>query len=161
MPVVVTGSAGFLGMAVLQRLHQTGLPSLGIDRRPCPPGATGIVADLLDDDPAVHDALRHADAVIHLAARAGVRDRGPGIDRARHRDTVQTVERVLGLVPLRTPVVVTSSSSVTAGHAREPARNMTGCARAAATPSPRSRWNTAAPGGRRLGAPSRSPARSR
>lgn len=115
MPVVVTGSAGFVGAAVIRALAEAGHRCLGIDQRPGGADEASLVADLLDGDSAVHDALREADAVIHLAARAGVRDRARGIERARRRDNVQATAVVLGLVPPRVPVVVTSSSSVYGG----------------------------------------------
>lgn len=115
MSVVVTGATGFLGAAVVRTLRAAGHPCLGIDRRRSEDGGAALVADLLDGDAAVHDALREADAVIHLAACAGVRSRDQGIDRVRRRDNVQATEVVLGLVPPRTPLVVTSSSSVYGG----------------------------------------------
>lgn len=120
MTVVVTGSAGFLGAAVIRELQAAGRSYVGIDRRPSATDGTTLVADLLAGDCSVRDALTDADAVIHLAARAGVRDRGRGIDRARHRDNVQATGLVLGLVPQRTPVVVTSSSSVYGGARGRP-----------------------------------------
>src|SRR5262245_63938773 len=70
-----------------------------------------LVADLLDDDRdgGVADALRGADAVFHLAGRAGVRDATPDRERLRHRDNVLAAERVLGTVPDRKSTRLNSS----------------------------------------------------
>jgi nucleoside-diphosphate-sugar epimerase len=69
------------------------------------PGARDLVAG----------ELAAADVVYHLAGRAGVRDIGPEVDSARRRDNGLAAVTVLGLTPRRTPLLVTSSSSVYGG----------------------------------------------
>lgn len=114
MTIVVTGSSGFLGSALMAALERAGLDRLGIDRRPpASAGTPALLADLLGADPAVEDALRTADAVVHLAACAGVRERVS--ERTRSRDTVQTCALVSRLVPRHVPLLVASSSSVYGG----------------------------------------------
>jgi nucleoside-diphosphate-sugar epimerase len=115
--VVVTGAAGFIGQALTQRLVEHGHRVVAVDRRPVPPvpGVTALTADLLDDDPLVEVSLREADAVLHLAGCSGVRDTAPGVDHRRRRDNVQATRAVASLVPARTPLLVTSSSSVYGG----------------------------------------------
>ncbi len=114
MAVVVTGAGGFIGRNLAAALEESGETVVGIDRRH-PRGTVALTADLLDEDDAVTDALRQADAVFHLAGLPGVRDVSPGVEERRVRDNVLAAERVLALVPARTPVVVTSSSSVYGG----------------------------------------------
>jgi nucleoside-diphosphate-sugar epimerase len=121
--VVVTGAAGFIGSALVAELVRSGLRVVALDRRPpagLPAGAVPLVADLLDPDPALHDALAGAGAVFHLAGRPGVRDPDRHADLRRHRDNVLATHRVLGLVPPGTPLVVTSSSSVYGGSPGRP-----------------------------------------
>ena len=123
MAVVVTGAAGFIGTALVAEFARSGVGVVAIDRRPpsnLPAGAVPLVADLLDPDPALQDALAGADAVFHLAGRPGVRDPDPHADLRRHRDNVLATHRVLGLVPPATPLVVTSSSSVYGGSRGRP-----------------------------------------
>jgi nucleoside-diphosphate-sugar epimerase len=119
MAVVVTGAAGFIGAHLVRLLAARGYQVVTIDRRPHAPSATSVhlVADLVDDDRdgGVGDALRAADAVFHLAGRAGVRDAAADRERLRYRDNVLAAERVLGTVPPGVPVVVASSSSVYGG----------------------------------------------
>lgn len=119
MAVVVTGGAGFIGAHLVQLLAACGYQVVTIDRRPhAPAGAcVHLVADLPDDDRdgGVGDALRGADAVFHLAGRAGVRDASADREWLRYRDNVLAAERVLGTVPPGVPVVVASSSSVYGG----------------------------------------------
>lgn len=114
MSVVVTGSAGFIGAHLVSTLGARGNRVIGIDRR-ASRGGHSIEAELTRDSTVVDDLLREADAVFHLAALPGVRDRGPGIVRRRLRDNVEALDRVLSVVPLETPVIVTSSSSVYGG----------------------------------------------
>src|SRR5215218_8593153 len=102
MAVVVTGGAGFIGAHLVRLLAARGHQVVTIDRRPhAPTGArVHLVADLADDDRdgRVGDALRAAEAVFHLAGRAGVRDAAPDRERRRDRDNVLAAERVLGTV---------------------------------------------------------------
>lgn len=116
MPVVVTGAAGFIGGAVVSRLLARGEQVVAIDRLPViRAGVTTVWADLCDGEPAVLDALREADSVIHLAGCPGVRDRTPGVGRRRRRDNVDATRAVLAATPVDVPVVVASSSSVYGG----------------------------------------------
>lgn len=125
MAAVVTGAAGFVGRALVRTLLDAGTPVIGVDRVPQPdqPGLTVLTADLLDGDELVGAALETADAVFHLAGCPGVRDDRPDVEFHRRRDNPLAAASVLASVPLRTPLVVTSSSSVyggaTAGRACE------------------------------------------
>ena len=118
MTVVVTGAAGFIGRHLVAALHQRGETVVGIDRRDAigPQAALAVVADLSDDsDGIVSDVLAGADAVFHLAAFPGVRAAGAHAEQRRRSDNIEATRRVLDAVPLSTPLVVTSSSSVYGG----------------------------------------------
>ena len=130
MSVVVTGSAGFVGRAVVAELVRRGRTVVAVDRHPTTPQATGpvgpaplvLTGDLLHRDELVDAALDSASAVVHLAGCPGVRDDAPDVDRRRHRDNVLATARVLAAVPAHVPVVVASSSSVYGGSAGRPSR---------------------------------------
>lgn len=115
-PVVVTGSAGFLGRLLVEALAAQG-PVVAVDRLPQParPGVTALQADLLDADPRVRAALAAAPVVHHLAGCPDVRDPRPDADRHRHRDNVLAVRAVLADVAPQAALVVASSSSVYGG----------------------------------------------
>lgn len=119
MAAVVTGAAGFIGRALVRALLDAGTHVVGVDRRfqPGEPGLTVLTADLLDGDERVREALASADAVFHLAGCPGVREHGPDVELRRHRDNPLATASVLAPVPARTPLVVTSSSSVYGGTA--------------------------------------------
>ncbi|MGD9527786.1 NAD-dependent epimerase/dehydratase family protein [Pseudonocardia sp.] len=115
-PVVVTGSAGFLGRLLVEALAERG-PVVAIDRLPQAPrpGVTTLRADLLDDDPRVRAALAAAPVVHHLAGCPDVRDPRPDADRHRRRDNVLATRAVLADVGPDAALVVASSSSVYGG----------------------------------------------
>jgi nucleoside-diphosphate-sugar epimerase len=126
--VVVTGSAGFLGTAVVGALREAGHDVIGIDRRPAPAPPrpdrqdrpdrqryTHFTADLCALDDMVVLAIRTAEAVIHLAGCPGVRDDRPDARARRWLDNVRATQQLLAHVPRRTPLVVASSSSVYGG----------------------------------------------
>ncbi len=121
--VVVTGAAGFLGGHLVDLLLRQQTSVLGVDREPVPahlagrPGLTWVRTELTDPvgRRPVDEALRAADAVWHLAGCPGVRDRAADVDRRRHRDNVAATAAVLTGTPPRTPLLVTSSSSVYGG----------------------------------------------
>lgn len=116
---VVTGSSGFIGSHLVERLDRDGLHVIGIDRRPRN-AATGahVRADLSEPDDRVRDALREADVVFHLAGCPGVRDDAEDIEHRRWRDNVLAGEVVLREVPRSVTTVVVSSSSVYGGARR-------------------------------------------
>ena len=65
MRVVVTGSSGQLGGAVVRLLRRDGIEVVGLDRRPGP--GTAVVGDLRDDR-LLRGVVAGADGVIHTAA---------------------------------------------------------------------------------------------
>jgi nucleoside-diphosphate-sugar epimerase len=123
VPVVVTGSSGFVGSHLVEALLGRGERVIGIDRVPAAAshGFEPVVAEIVHDD-RVTDALRTADAVFHLAGCPGVRDTALDVTRRRWHDNVLATETVLAAVPPRTTLVVTSSSSVYGGAAGPGAR---------------------------------------
>ena len=117
MVAVVTGAAGFIGRILVADLAASG-PVVGIDKRQIldmPAGATHVTADLLDNRSDVNDLLSGADLVFHLAGCGDVRDPRPDADAHRFRDNGLATAAVLAVVPLDTPLIVASSSSVYGG----------------------------------------------
>ena len=76
MKVLVTGSAGFIGSHVVERLHNAGYEVDGFDHR-----GRGTVLGDIRDVIALGDAMSHVDAFIHLAGLLGtqehIQDPGP------------------------------------------------------------------------------------
>lgn len=120
MPVVVTGSAGFIGRHAVAAMRAAGHAVIGIDRRPAAaaPDHRHLTHDLVDRHDDVRAALLEADAVLHLAGRPGVRDSAPDVARWRWHDNVAAGAAVLTDTPAGTPLVVASSSSVYGGAPR-------------------------------------------
>lgn len=118
MSVVVTGAAGFIGGHLTTALERQGHRVVAVDRRPIPALASEyLCADLAaPHDEQLRTLLDEADAVFHLAGAPGVRG-GPEAAERRRRDNVEATRRLLASVPLRTPLIVTSSSSVYGGTA--------------------------------------------
>jgi UDP-glucose 4-epimerase len=74
--VLVTGGAGFIGSHVVDRLRAAGHEPVIYDMRPSPFHVNGnraetVIGSILDID-ALTRAMRHCDAVMHLAAAADV-----------------------------------------------------------------------------------------
>jgi nucleoside-diphosphate-sugar epimerase len=65
--VLVTGSAGRIGQAVVRALRERGRPVRGLDRVPTP-GADDCVVGDITDPAAVRRAVAEAGALVHLAA---------------------------------------------------------------------------------------------
>jgi nucleoside-diphosphate-sugar epimerase len=114
LTVVVTGSSGFIGSHLCSALLARSEEVVGIDRTPSSLVPT-IRTDLAAPSDEALDALSGAGVVWHLAACPGIRDRSPDIESRRRRDNVVAAAAVLDAVPLRTPLIVTSSSSVYGG----------------------------------------------
>lgn len=116
MRAVVTGSAGFIGSNLVGELIARGYRVVGVDRHPRRATASyrHLVVDLAESPcgPEVATEVAAADVVFHLAARPGVRGGGSAIEWERRRDNVVATRNLLSVVPLETPVVATSSSSV-------------------------------------------------
>lgn len=123
--IVVTGSSGFVGTNLVTRLVDAGCDVVGIDRRPPPVvhGAPTELTELSRPSRAARRLLGDAAAVVHLAARPGVRDSDPDIEHQRWRDNVLAPRRVVSAMDPDAHLVVTSSSSVYGGsHQGRPCR---------------------------------------
>ena len=115
--IVVTGSSGFIGTSLVTRLVEEGHDVVGIDRR-LPSvihGAPTEVTELSRPSPTTRRLLADAAAVVHLAARPGVRACGSAVDHERWRDNVLAPRRVVSAMDPAAHLVVTSSSSVYGG----------------------------------------------
>ena len=95
---LITGSSGFIGSHLADRLVEQGHEVIGVDRRHrARAGHHQITADLNDPAlaPRLSSATEWADVVFHLAALPGVRGGGRGRELARRRDIVDATKRVL------------------------------------------------------------------
>ncbi len=118
--IVVTGGGGFLGGAVVRQLVERGDRVRSVQRSDAPAlralGVEVVRADLSDAD-ACLEALRGADAVIHVAAKAGVWGTEASFYAANVQatDNVVAACRALGvrkLVYTSTPSVVHTGGDV-------------------------------------------------
>lgn len=121
MKALVTGSAGFIGSNLVRLLAARGDEVVGIDRLRIR-GRAGlhVTMDLAERTnlPELARWTAWADVVFHLAARPGIRSDSPLIDLRRHRDIMVATEHVMAVTPLRTHVILASSSSVYGEAAR-------------------------------------------
>jgi nucleoside-diphosphate-sugar epimerase len=124
--VVVTGAAGFVGRAVVDRLR-----AAGREVRPIVRGDRGGVEGAIALGPleqaspeALARVLDGAEAVVHLAARAHVMgDRGPGAEAACRAANVDATARLaLAAVASKVPRFVLASSVKVNGEATLPGR---------------------------------------
>src|SRR5262245_48588883 len=65
--ILVTGSSGRIGKAVVQELHAQGLPMRGFDRSPTP-GLTDMIVGTLTSEADIARAMLGVHTVVHLAA---------------------------------------------------------------------------------------------
>ena len=115
MRALITGSTGFIGSSLADRLLGDGHEVIGVDRRHRADARhIQITADL--NDPAfagvLSSAAEWADVVFHLASLPGVRTSGPDVEARRQADIVGATERLLAVTPTDTHVLAASSSSV-------------------------------------------------
>ena len=118
MRVVVTGSSGQLGGAVVRLLRRDGIEVVGLDRRPGP--GTAVVGDLRDDR-LLRGVVAGADGVIHTAAL-----HAPHLSVAGKTEfvavNVEGTQRLLDAAGAAgVGRLVFSSSTSVYGHALEPA----------------------------------------
>lgn len=78
-PVLITGSSGLIGAALIRAMARAGWPAIGVDSRPAP--TTTIVHHLLPGDPRIPALVAEARGVIHLAGMSRVK--WGELDRAR------------------------------------------------------------------------------
>jgi nucleoside-diphosphate-sugar epimerase len=94
MKVLVTGSSGFIGQALVRRLRTEGCAVVGLDKVPA--AATDIVCDILDAD-RLEEAVQGAapDALVHLAARIDLDEK---TDLAGYATNIEGVENLVDAV---------------------------------------------------------------
>ncbi|KJC36620.1 hypothetical protein UP09_28645 [Bradyrhizobium sp. LTSP885] len=94
MKVLVTGSSGFIGQALAQRLKAENWKVLGIDRRPGP--STNFLCDILDAKQLLETIQACApDALVHLAARIDIDEKA---DVSGYPANVEGVRNVIDAV---------------------------------------------------------------
>jgi nucleoside-diphosphate-sugar epimerase len=110
--VVVTGGSGKAGRAVVRDLEERGYEVLNVDLVPARPGAPFLRADLTDLGEAI-EALRGADAVVHLAAIPAPTIRT--VERTFEINVLSTYNVFSAAVLLGLPRVVWASSETVLG----------------------------------------------
>lgn len=121
MKAVVTGGAGFLGAKIVQRLLERGDEVVVLSRKPnnLPAGASAHAGDLRSTDD-VANAVEGADAVFHVAAKAGVwgdRNEYFGINLTGTRNVLTACHQhsVRNLIYTSTPSVVFDRGGINGG----------------------------------------------
>jgi nucleoside-diphosphate-sugar epimerase len=115
MKVMVTGSAGFIGQALVRRLHAQGYEVAGLDNRT--PGksvlATNFVCDLLDGSRLAEAVTNFSpDAIVHLAARIDLDEKTNLAGYAANIDGVQNLIDATRQTPSVRRAIWTSSQLV-------------------------------------------------
>ncbi|MDT0167447.1 NAD-dependent epimerase/dehydratase family protein [Pseudarthrobacter sp. BRE9] len=125
MKVLVTGASGLLGREVAAQLVRRGHDVATFQRRPS--GVDGVTdhCGSLTEDAAVSDAVRGAEAVIHLAAKVSFTGRPAEFDEVNVRGTRRLLlagrgAGVRDLVFVSSPSVANSGAAI-AGLGAEPA----------------------------------------
>jgi GlcNAc-P-P-Und epimerase len=109
MKVLVTGSSGFIGQALVRRLKAAGCDVAGLDRKPGP--ATDYVCDILDAA-RLGEMVQGFDAVVHLAARIDLDEKTSLSGYAANIEGVQNLIAAVRLAPSIKRAIWTSSQLV-------------------------------------------------
>jgi len=111
MKVLVTGSSGFIGGALVRRLKAEGWNPAGLDKRSG--AATDYVCDLLDAA-RLEETVREfsPDAVVHLAARIDIDETANLAGYAANIEGVQNLIAAIRLTPSIKRAIWTSSQLV-------------------------------------------------
>jgi GlcNAc-P-P-Und epimerase len=111
MKVLVTGSSGFIGQALVRRLKAAGCDVAGLDRGPGP--ATNHVCDILDAARLSEMVQGFSpDAVVHLAARIDLDEKTSLAGYAANIEGVQNLIAAIRLTPSIKRAIWTSSQLV-------------------------------------------------
>jgi GlcNAc-P-P-Und epimerase len=100
MKVLITGSAGFIGQALVRRLNADGWEVTGLDNRPAPASSFGstMVCDILDARQLTGLVQGISpDAIVHLAARTDLDEK---VDLAGYATNINGVENLIAAVRL-------------------------------------------------------------
>lgn len=111
MKIFVTGSSGFIGTALAQRLKAENWEVMGLDKRPGP--ATDVVCDILDARQ-LREAVQAAapNALVHLAARIDIDETADVTDYPANVEGVRNVIDAVRLTPSIKRTIWTSSQLV-------------------------------------------------
>lgn len=116
MRILVTGSSGFIGRCVVDRLKKGGYQAIGLDKV-TPPLPTSmdehIVCDILDRSALISEVRRISpDALIHLAARIDLNETRNLSGYAANIDGVRNVIEAVKQTPTIRRAIYTSSQLV-------------------------------------------------
>jgi nucleoside-diphosphate-sugar epimerase len=111
MKVLVTGSSGFIGQALVRRLKTAEFEVAGLDIRPA--ATTTYVCDILDPAMLNQAVQNHSpDAVVHLAARVDLDEKTNLAGYAANIQGVQNLLSAVRLTPSIKRAIWTSSQLV-------------------------------------------------
>lgn len=116
MKVLITGSSGFIGRWVVNRLKKEGYHAIGLDKTPPPvPSSMDeyIICDILDQSALISGVRRVSpDALIHLAARIDLNETRNLDGYAANIDGVRNVIEAVRQSPTIRRAIYTSSQLV-------------------------------------------------
>lgn len=114
MKVLVTGSSGFIGRWVCQRLQQEGIKVIGLDQRLLSDAShPQILCDIRERELLVREVSTAApDAIIHLAARIDLLEKHEISGYSANSDGVRNLIAAVAATPSCRRVVYTSSQLV-------------------------------------------------
>jgi len=111
MKILVTGSSGFIGQALMRRLLAAGFEAAGLDKMPS--ATTQYVCDILDADRLTRDVQEFSpDAIIHLAARIDLDEKTSLSGYTANIEGVDNLVAAVRLTPSVKRTIWTSSQLV-------------------------------------------------